>query len=180
VADSDDYFATDFQVVFEEQVVSAVYAALDGVFDGNNAIVDVSGFDALKDLVKAFAGLNLNRVAEKTVNCHLAVGAKLSLKSNPQHKHTILSDVKPKIKPFTTKNQQFELQNSNRQCSRGHEMLFNSFCDVIKGDYFSVCCDKQLVFCEFGCKNPMLESPAFLNAARGGVNQIKGCSRSDN
>ena len=61
VADSDYYFAADFQVILQKQIVGAVYTAFDGVFDGNNPIVYVSGFDAFEDFVKVFAGLNLNR-----------------------------------------------------------------------------------------------------------------------
>jgi len=88
VADSDDYFAADFEVIFEEEVVGAVYAAFDGVFDGNNPIVYVLGFDAFEDVVKVFAGLHFCRLTEKAVNCALTVSAKLSLKSNPQLKFT--------------------------------------------------------------------------------------------
>ena len=84
VADSDDYFAADFKLIFEEQVVSAVYAAFDGVFDGNNPIVHIPSFDALENIIKIFARLHLNRLTKKTVNRHLTISAKLSLKSNPQ------------------------------------------------------------------------------------------------
>jgi hypothetical protein len=108
VADSDDYFAADFQVILQKQVVGAVYAAFDGVFDGNNPIVYVSGFDAFEDVVKVFAGLHVYRLTEKAVNCALTISAKLSLKSNPQLKFTIsnlLFHMNPKIKPFTIKNQ---------------------------------------------------------------------------
>jgi hypothetical protein len=106
VADSDDYFAADFEVIFEEEVVGAVYTALDGVFDGNNSMVYVSGFDAFEDVVKVFAGLHVYRLTEKAVNCALTISAKLSLKSNPQHKPTIsnlIVDWKARIKCFTLK-----------------------------------------------------------------------------
>jgi len=89
MADSDYYFAADFQIIFQKQIISAVYAALDRVFDGNNPIIYVSSFDAFEDVAKAFAGLHLSRLTKKTVNCTLTISAKFSLKSNPQHKHTI-------------------------------------------------------------------------------------------
>ena len=34
VADSENNFPTDFKIIFQKQVVGAVYAALDRVFDG--------------------------------------------------------------------------------------------------------------------------------------------------
>ena len=90
VADSDDYFAAHLQVILQKQVVGAVYAALDGVFDGNNPIVNVSSFDAFKDIIEAFAGLNFCRLPEKAVNRTLTIRAKFSLESNLQCKHALL------------------------------------------------------------------------------------------
>ena len=85
VADSENNFPTDFKIIFQKQVVGAVYATLYGVFDGNNPIVYVSGFDAFEDFAKVLAGLHVYRLTKKTVNCTLTISTKLPLKSNPQH-----------------------------------------------------------------------------------------------
>ena len=85
MAYSEDYFAADLKVIFQKEVVCAVYAALDGVFDGYNPMFHLSCLDAFEDLGEAFAGLHFSRRTEKAVDCALTIGAKLSLKSNFQH-----------------------------------------------------------------------------------------------
>jgi len=88
VADADNYLPADLQVIFQKQVVGAVYAALDRVFDGNNPIIHVPSFDALEDVIKAFAGLHFYILTKKAVNSHLTISAKLTLKSNLQRRFT--------------------------------------------------------------------------------------------
>ena len=84
VADSEDYFAADLEVILQKEVVGAVYASLDGVFDGNNSMFYVSCFDAFEDFDEAFAGLHLNRGTEKAVDCTFTIRTQFPLKSNFQ------------------------------------------------------------------------------------------------
>src|SRR4030042_4673074 len=79
MADAEDDFSADLQVMCQEQVVGLVYAAFQAVFYGNDPELRFLFVHAFEDFGEVSAWFNVHGCSEEGVDCALAESASFSL-----------------------------------------------------------------------------------------------------